>query len=155
MKPSVRFGLIVGVIGLALNVCVAAAVGICGPATALVAGIAAGFLTARSEMALTKGAGAREGAISGGIAGGLVLVGQVIGGIGALFLIQSGGAQLPLGQAPSTSADPSTQLIYYATGIGTGLCFGLVDVVVSALVGAGAGYLGTPERTETFPANLP
>ena len=80
MRPRVKYGLIVGIIGLILNTCVSVALGVCGPLTALAAGAAAGFLAAREEQAAEQANGARLGAISGGIAGGLVFVGQLIGG---------------------------------------------------------------------------
>ena len=68
MQPRVKYGLIVGIVGMILNICVAAALGVCGPLMALVAGAAAGFLAAREERAADKADGARLGAISGTIA---------------------------------------------------------------------------------------
>lgn len=49
MQPRVRIGLIVGAIGLVLNICVAGFVGFCGPFFSLLAGGIAGFLTAQQE----------------------------------------------------------------------------------------------------------
>ena len=148
MKPRVKYGLIVGIIGLVLNVCVSTAIGICGPVVALLAGVAAGFLAAQGEKASNQADGARLGAVAGGIAGALVFVSQLLGGLGALVLAQRSGISLPFGAIPGPSADVSEQLLFYIGGLGVGVCFGLAGVVLAALGGAGAGYLGTPTPRE-------
>lgn len=147
MTTQVKFGLIVGVIGLVVNICVSTLLGICGPVIALLGGGIAGFLTAQAEQAATRSDGARLGAIAGGIAGGLVFIGQLIGGLGALTLIQATGMQPFFGELPSAS-DPAGQLGYWLGGLGVGMCFGVFGLFLSALTGAGAGYLGTPEQTK-------
>jgi hypothetical protein len=150
MQPRIKVGLLVGAIGLALNICIAGAVGLCGPLVSLTGGALAGFFTAKQENPVTKADGARAGAISGSIAGILILVGQMIGALGVLILVQvvgpQVGAQMPFGQIPATTATASEQLLYYASGVGTGCCFGLTGTVLAALVGAGTGYLGTPDQ---------
>ena len=73
MKPRVKYGLSVGVAGLLLNACVSAAMGACGLVMSLLVGAIAGFLTGQAEKAPEPSHGARLGAISGLIAGGLVL----------------------------------------------------------------------------------
>jgi hypothetical protein len=152
MQPRTRIGLIVGVIGLVLNICVAGFVGFCGPVLSLIAGGAAGFFAAQQEKPLTKNDGARAGATAGGIAGGLIILGQILGGIAALFYMQSTGTQPPFGQLPSLSDDPTTQLAFYAGGIGTALCFGIVGALLAAGAGAGAGYLATSEQPVAPPS---
>ncbi|MBN1580427.1 MAG: hypothetical protein JXA89_06970 [Anaerolineae bacterium] len=147
MKPQTKFGLIAGVIGLVLTACVASFLGLCGPFVALFAGAVAGFLTAQQEAAPTKGDGARAGATSGLIAGAIAVVGQLIGAIGTLVLYQFLDLPPLVGSVPSISADASQQLIYYGSGLGTGLCFGLVGIALAALAGAAAGYFGTPTRS--------
>lgn len=147
MQPRFTVGLIVGVVGLILNVCVSAAVGVCGPAVSLIAGAVAGYFAARQENQPTKSAGAQAGAISGATAGALIIIGQVIGGITALVLMQTTGMSTPFGQIPATDADASAQITFYLTGAATGCCFGLVGAVLAALAGAGTGYLGTSEQT--------
>ncbi len=149
MQPRIKMGLVVGAIGLAINVCVAGFVGLCGPIVSLLAGGVAGFLAAQQEKLPTKAEGAKAGAISGGIAGVLVIIGQVLGGIAALAFMQASGMQVPFGEIPS-AADSSGMLVYYASGVGTGLCFGIVGAVLAAGVGAGAGYMATPDQP---PAN--
>ena len=151
MQPKIKVGLLIGAIGLVLNICVAGAFGICGPAVSLVGGALAGFFTAKQENPANKGEGARAGAISGAIAGALILVGQVIAAVGALALFQFAGLKMPFGAAPSASADASTQILYYASGMGTGVCFGLIGTVLATLVGAATGYLGTPDHSQVTP----
>lgn len=146
MQPRIRIGLIVGAIGAVLNICVSAAVGFCGPVVSLLAGAVAGYFAAQREKLATKSDGARAGATAGAIAGGLIILGQVIGGVGALFFLQSTGAQLPFGQVPTAADGASMQLIYYLTGAGTAICFGLVGTALAAGAGAGLGYLGTPDQ---------
>jgi hypothetical protein len=145
MQPRIKMGLAIGAVGLVLNVCVAGFIGLCGPLVSLLAGGVAGFLAAQQEKLAVKSEGAKAGAIAGGIAGGLVIIGQVIGGIGALALMQSTGTQLPFGTIPEAS-DPSGMVIFYASGIGTGLCFGIIGAILAAGAGAGTGYMATQEQ---------
>lgn len=146
MQPRTMYGLIAGGIGLIINICISTAVGLCGPFVALLVGAAAGFFAAQAEKAPTKNDGARLGAISGAIAGGLTLVGQLIGGVGALVLTMSMDIQPIFGTMPE-SGDVAEQAVFLLVGMGVGLCFGSVGVFLAALAGAGAGYLGTSETT--------
>ena len=116
MQPRVTYGLIAGAIGLVINVCVSAAIGLCGPFVSLLAGAAAGFFAAQAEKAPNKNDGARLGAISGAIAGGLTLVGQLIGGLAILVLIMTAGIQPIIGTIPEPS-DVSGQAIYLIAGL--------------------------------------
>ena len=150
MRPRIKIGLIVGIIGLVLNACLSTFMGICGPFLTLLAGAVAGFIAARQEKLPSKGEGARAGAIAGAVTGGLMLIGQALGGIGALVFIQQSGTNPIFGTVPSPSADISQQIIYYGTGLVTGLCFGVVGAALAALTGAGGGYVGTSGQ----PANL-
>ena len=87
MQPRTSIGLIVGAIGLVLNICVAGFLGFCGPVLSLIAGAIAGFLAVQKEKPLTKNEGARAGATAGGLAGGLIILGQLLGGLGSLLYI--------------------------------------------------------------------
>jgi hypothetical protein len=147
MQPRIKMGLAIGVVGLVLNVCVAGFVGFCGPLVSLLAGGVAGFLAAQQEKLATKSEGAKAGAISGGIAGGLIIVGQVIGGIVALAIMQSSGTQLPFGTIPDAS-DTAGMVGFYAGGIGTGLCFGVIGAILAAAAGAGTGYMATVDQSQ-------
>jgi hypothetical protein len=118
--------------------------GFCGPVLSLVAGGIAGYLATQREKPLTKNDGARVGATAGGIAGGLIILGQILGGIGALAYMQYSGTPPPFGELPA--GDPTTQVAFYAGGVGTALCFGIVGALLSAGAGAGAGYLTTSEQ---------
>ncbi len=147
MKPHVKFGLIVGAIGAVLNIGVATVMGLCGPGVALIAGAIAGFLAAKqAEALLSKSDGARMGGIAGAIAGSLILVGQLLGAIGALILIQQTGMELPVGSVPTAASETAEQVGYYLGGLGTGVCFGVIGIIVAGLAGAAGGYLGTPEQ---------
>jgi hypothetical protein len=147
MQPRIKMGLAIGAIGLALNVCVAGFVGFCGPLVSLLAGGAAGFFAAQQEKLATKSEGAKAGAISGGIAGGLIIIGQVIGGIAALAIMQSTGTEIPFGTIPDTS-DPAGMAAFYGGGIGTGLCFGIIGALLAAGAGAGTGYMATVDQSQ-------
>ncbi|MBC7875695.1 MAG: hypothetical protein H7Y59_00875 [Anaerolineales bacterium] len=149
MQPRIKMGLSVGAIGLALNVCVAGFIGLCGPIISLLAGGAAGYFAVQQEKPSTKNEGAKAGAMAGGIAGALVIIGQVIGGVGALAIMQVSGTQLPFGEVPALSGDPSGMIGYYLGGLGTGICLGIVGAVLAAGVGAGVGYMSTQEQAPT------
>jgi hypothetical protein len=143
MRPRFTAGLIIGSIGLILNVCVSTVFGFCGPFVTLIAGALAGFWAASQEKAPAKGDGARLGAVAGAITGGLMLIGQMLGGIGALLWVQYSGTRPLFGTIPGPSAGLSQQVFYYGVGLLTGVCFGAVGVALAALAGAGGGYLGT------------
>jgi prolipoprotein diacylglyceryltransferase len=148
MNPQTKYGLIIGLIGLIINTFVAAALGICGPVIALIGGAIAGFLAANEKKAAQKSENAKAGAIAGLTAGGLIFIGQVIGGVLALVLFRSTMADI-FGVSPSTTEESSFQLGYYLGGFGIGMCLGAVDLVAAALAGAGTGYLigGTKPQT--------
>jgi hypothetical protein len=152
MQPRIKMGLAIGTVGLALNICVSGFIGFCGPLVSLIAGGAAGFLAAQQEKLPARSDGAKAGATAGGIAGALVIIGQLIGGMAALAYMQMSGAQVPFGEVPTANSDPALMVGYYLGGIGTGLCFGIVGAILAAGVGAGAGYMATQEQPS---ANTP
>ena len=143
MQPRIKLGLIVGVIGLALNVCVSGFIGLCGPFASLFAGGIAGYFAASQEKLTTKADGAKAGAIAGGIAGAFMIIGQIIGGIIALTIQQNMGA-VPFIGAPGS--DFASQATFYLSGAATGFCFGLLGTAFAAGAGAGAGYVATPDQ---------
>jgi hypothetical protein len=116
----------------------------------LIAGGIAGFFATQQEKPLTKNEGARVGATAGGIAGALIILGQVIGGIGTLVTMQSSGAETPFGPIPDLG-DPGTSIGFYAGGLVTAVCFGLIGALLAAGAGAGAGYLATTDQPMTPP----
>ena len=151
MQPRTRIGLVVGVIGLVLNIWVSEFRGFYGPILALVAGGIAGLFAIQQAKPLTKQKGARVGATAGGIAGGLMILGQIIGGLGALADLPSSEATTPSGPIPDPSADPASQIAFYAGGVATAICFGVIGALLAAGAGAGVGYLGTSEQPRTPP----
>jgi hypothetical protein len=54
LTPRVKYGLIVGAVGLVLNTCFSAIISCCGPLAALLAGAVAGALAAREEDPLPR-----------------------------------------------------------------------------------------------------
>jgi hypothetical protein len=143
MTARVKYGLIVGAVVMLLNVCVAAVMGICGPVMSLVAGAIAGYLTAREEELPAAGDGARAGAVSGLIAGALVFLGQLIGGIGVLVFLQTSDIPTGFGAVPDL-AETYGLLGFWVAGLALALCLGLGGLVLGALGGAVAGYLAAP-----------
>jgi hypothetical protein len=143
MQPRIKIGLIVGVIGLALNACISGLIGLCGPFASLIAGAVAGYFAANQEKLPTKSEGAKAGAIAGAITGGLMIIGQIIGGIVAITIQQSTG-NIPF--VGSIDSSMGSQAVFYISGITAGLCFGLFGTALAAGSGAGAGYLATPDQ---------
>ncbi|HSB00710.1 MAG TPA: hypothetical protein VLE49_08675, partial [Anaerolineales bacterium] len=126
--------------------CVAGFIGFCGPFLSLIAGGIAGYFAAQQEKPAARNEGARIGATAGGIAGGLIILGQILGGVGALAFMQTTGAQVPFGQVPSVSSDPATQVTFYGAGIFTALCFGIVGALLAAGAGALIAYFTTSDQ---------
>lgn len=142
-NPAIRFGVIVGVIGLIINIFAAtqffAVSDLFGLVTSLIAGAAAGFFAERAVCSATRSAGARVGARAGVIAGGLVFVGKTGGFILSMMSLQ---AKVP------AAFDGWTydSIIRFSFLLGLVFGIGLVGVGLAALTGAGAGYFATPEQ---------
>jgi hypothetical protein len=141
MKPFLKFGLLVGVIAMLVTIPVAALLGICAPLVAAIAGAAAGFLAVSSDKTLPKADGVKTGALAGGISGACTLIGQVIGGVAIMLIVQFTGMQLAFGSVPSASAEPAELIGYYAGGAGTVCCLGILGLALGAGAGALAGLL--------------
>jgi hypothetical protein len=148
MQPRIKFGLIVGGVGLFVNLCASAAVGLCGPFVALLAGALAGFLAAQQEKLPAQSAGAKVGATAGGLAGGLMIIGQSLGAVVGLALLQTTGGNPFVGSGPSTGA-PVEQAAFYLSGFGAGCCMGIFGAALAA--GAAAGYFATPPAAPAQP----
>lgn len=148
MKATVRYGLIVGVIGLVLNICVALVLGFCGPLATIIAGAIAGYLGARAETTVTKGDAAREGAIAGAITGGLMLFGQILGASLSLGFVQWTGIDFGFGTVPNANANPEELVAYYGAGLGVACCIGIGDLIAGGIAGAIAGYLAGPTQSQ-------
>lgn len=150
MTAKVRWGLILGIVGLFVNTLASLIFAFCGPIVSFGVGLVAGFIVSQNEPAPTRGEGAQQGALSGLIAGGFILLGQIIGAIGNLAFAQMVEYESLFGTLPDLSS-PEGQTFYWLIGIGVGVCFGLVDTLACVLGGALIGYVRTPaeiDRTE-------
>jgi len=145
MKPYLKFGLLVGGVSTLIIIPVSILLGICGPFISLLGGSAAGFLTAFFGKESDKRTGAQHGGIAGAITGGFTLVGQLMGGLLILTFIQVTNTPLLIGTVPNESAPVAEKILYYASGMGVGLCFGLIGIVLAVAAGALAGYLTTKD----------
>ena len=54
-------------------------------------------------------------------------------------------AQTPFGPIPDLG-DPSSSIGFYAGGLVTAVCFGIIGALLAAGAGAGAGYLATTDQ---------
>jgi hypothetical protein len=151
MQPRIKIGLIFGAVGLVLNTCFSAFMVVCGPVIALIMGGVAGYLAAQQEKSTAKNEAARIGATAGGVAGGLNILGMIVGSVGALAFVQITGVRLPFGQVPPASSDPASQINLYTSNIGTALCFGIVGALFAAGAGALIAYFTTPDRPAALP----
>ena len=139
MSARIRVGLIAGGIGLVLTACIGAIMGICGPVVSLVAGALAGYFAAKQEAPASQGEGGKVGATAGAIAGGLGVIGQIIGGILALTILPP--LMESLGNYSFSGA--SGEASYWIGGATTALCFGVVGVILAAIAGYATGYIST------------
>ncbi len=135
----IKAGLILGAVMLVLGVGGSLISPICVPCLAVAAGIGAGYLAGVFDKPLTSGGSAKVGAIAGAIGGAGALLGQIIGSILNSIWVD-----------PQTVIDLMEQLglpAAYDPGmvriaqIGGGVCFGLLDIVLMAGLGALGGIL--------------
>lgn len=147
MSARIRIGLIAAVISLVLTVCVATAVGICGPAVSLIAGALAAYFVVKQEAPATQSEGGKAGAIAGAIAGAGGVIGQIIGGILTLTLLPSIMESLGDSSYSTVSGDAA----YWLGGAGTAFCFGLGGVVLAAIAGYAVGYFTSANKPPVAP----
>lgn len=134
-----KSGLIIGVVMLVLTIGVALITPLCVPCLALLAGAGAGYLAGVFDKPSASGASAQTGAGAGAIGGIGALIGHLAGGAANVILVgPEGAANLLQGLGLPTSIDPTT---YYAGAIGGACCFGLVEVLLMAGLGALGGLL--------------
>ena len=139
MKPQIKIGLVIGIIGLILNACISTFGRISwGPIIYLLIGGLASFSAVRREKPNNKQDGARAGAVAGSVAGILVTFGQFIGAI--LILL-----------APPTAAEIatprlSTQIGYQVgQATSTAVCIGFPLALITGVL---IGYLMTSKQKE-------
>jgi hypothetical protein len=146
MSGRVKWGVIVGLVGMVANLVVSFVMGICGPLVTLLAGAIAGFLAARSEGPGPRVRSAQAGAVAGLLAGGLMLISQVVAGVAVVLFLQATG--LPgLGGTIPANPTVAAQASFLVGALATGGCFGIIGLVLAALAGAAAGYLGGSGET--------
>jgi hypothetical protein len=135
----VKAGLILGAVMLVLGIGGSLITPICVPCLAMLAGVGAGYLAGVYEKPLTSGDGAKVGAIAGAIGGAGALLGQIIGGVINASVLDPQDVMNLLEQfgLPAT-ADPR---FYWLSQVGGGVCFGLLDLVLMAGLGALGGIL--------------
>ena len=135
----IKAGLILGAVMLVLGIGGSLISPICVPCLAVAAGIGAGYLAGVFDKPITSGGSAKVGAIAGAIGGVGALLGQIIGGILNAILVGPEGAMDMLEQFGLPIAyDPN---LYYISFIGSGVCFGVLDIVLMAGLGALGGIL--------------
>jgi hypothetical protein len=113
---------------------------ICAPCLALFLGLGAGYLAGLFDKKPTSGEAAQSGAAAGAIGGAGAILGHAIGGTAGFFLFgQQQAAELmeQLG-LPSSSSSGAGQVI---GAIGGSLCFGVVDLLLMAGLGALGGMV--------------
>lgn len=138
MKPSIRVGLIVGVIGLVLVVVGSAFSGLCALILPLLINGIAGYSSVQSEKATSKGNGTREGAIAGAISGGIVSHAQILIQVILSALINNAPGYSGFYIAPD-SFNTTERIFFYLIGL-------FWAIFVGGIVGGIAGYLGTPGK---------
>jgi len=155
MQTRTKVGITVGLISLALNVCISGALSVVsslfGPFIALIVGAIAGSLAVSQEKPATKKEGARAGGTAGGIAGVLTILGPLLVGLLILIYLQTSGTPIDV-QVPDLSSDPGTQIEFYARSLGSLLSSGIVGILFAAGAGTGMGYLLTSEQPMTPPS---
>jgi hypothetical protein len=146
MSGGVKAGLIVGLVGMVINLVVSLFLGICGPVVTLLAGGVAGFFAARFEGPGPRMRSAQAGAVAGLVAGVLMFISQTVAALAVVLLMQAAGIPGLTGQIPA-GATPSMQAVIVVSALGTGACFGVVGLALAALAGATGGYLGGSGET--------
>lgn len=135
-----KAGLILGAVMLVLGIGGSLISPVCVPCLAAVAGIGAGYLAGVFDKPLTSGGSAKVGAIAGAIGGAGALLGQIIGGILNSMLVDPQTVKDMMEQFgfPTTYYDSS---FVQLSQIGGGVCFGVLDIVLMAGLGALGGIL--------------
>ncbi len=135
----VKAGLILGVVMLVLGIGGSLITPLCVPCIALLAGLGAGYLAGVYEKPLASGGAAKVGAIAGAIGGAGALLGQIVGGILNSVMVDPQTIVNILEQLGlPTTYDPAT---LHIAQIGGGVCFGVLDIVLMAGLGALGGML--------------
>jgi len=140
MRPRIKTGLIVGVIGFVLII-FQSGTGISRILTTMIASAIAGFLASQQERLLvnkerlySKKKSTRAGAIAGGITGTFMLIGQLVSMIIAVTI----GLET---KSLSQASNASWTNFYYSTALVSGFCFGVLGILLAIGAGAIAGNI--------------
>ena len=135
----IKAGLILGAVMLVLGIGGSLLSPLCVPCLAVMAGVGAGYLAGVWEKPLTSGDSAKVGAIAGAIGGAGALLGQIIGGILNAILVDP---QQMMRMMEQFGLPANYDSNFFLIGqIGGAVCFGLLDIVLMAGLGALGGIL--------------
>ncbi len=158
MSGTVKSGLIFGLIGLIVVIAVSfvpvAGWLLCSPGTAAVFGALAGFFAVRWS---TAEAGVGKGVLSGTIAGVGMLIGAIIFWIMYINLARSmpefqQSLQDQLQQQPNAELTPEQlDSIVSLSGPIAGLCFGIINLLISLAGGAIGALIAGRNKTQPVP----
>lgn len=136
----VRSGLILAVIALIFSASATLISPICTPCLAVFMGVFAGYLAGIQDKPRDEGKAAKMGAGAGAIGGVGALLGQFIGAAINAKLVGPESAMQLLNQFNiPTGADIAVP--YWAGVVVSALCFGVLNILLMASLGALGGYL--------------
>jgi len=138
----VKAGLIAAVVALILAIGGSLLLALCVPCVSFFLGIGAGYLACHYEPAGDGGSAAKSGAIAGAIGGVGALLGQSIGAIINGFMVGPDAA-MDFGRQLGFDVPGGTDALggYWVGILGTGCCFGILDLLIMAGLGAVGGLL--------------
>jgi LytS/YehU family sensor histidine kinase len=115
---------------------------LCVPCLAFFLGLGAGYLAGVFEKPLDNGSSAKSGAVAGAIGGVGAIIGQMVGALLNAVIVGPEKAVKLVEQLGIPVATPNDFGAAYWVGIiGSGCCFGLLDVALMAGLGALGGLL--------------
>jgi hypothetical protein len=141
----VKSGLIVGAVMFVFVLGLAAVISpFCALCIPLLTGLGAGYLAGVFDKPISNGDAAKRGA--GAIAAGLAMFAQIIASIINALVLQN--PQYQLGRI--WGADAVDPAMVWALQIGSALCVGLINVGLTAALGAGGGaiWFGTGGKNQ-------
>ena len=135
-----KSGVIAAIVSLVLALGSALLSPICVPCLALFLGFGAGLLAGVFDKPSTSGEAAKVGAIAGAIGGIGAIAGQIVGaGLNALLVGPEAAARIAEQLGIQTGGQMPFGTGYWAGLVGSAVCFGVLDVVLMAGLGALGG----------------
>jgi hypothetical protein len=137
-----KSGLIAGAVTFVLALGFTLLSPLCVPCLALLLGLGAGFLAGVFDKPLDNSNAAKSGAGAGAIGGIGAIIGQMVGAVLNSIIVGPETAAALMEQLGLPAPDPNSLGAGYWVGIvGSGCCFGLLDVALMAGLGALGGIL--------------